>query len=181
MESAIPTLILFTVGLFAAVTLSFTYLETQDSLWTAEQARQVQIAEQQRSGIDIVDAQTQSNGAIVRLIVRNNGQTKLADFDRWDFMVEYYSDGEEEDDPNIYHVTWLPYTAEMLDNQQWTVSGIYLDAATLAPEVFEPGILNPDEEMVIQAQVLPSVALTTTNRVTISSLHGINDSAHFIR
>ena len=61
------------------------------------------------------------------------------------------------------------------------VSGIYLDAATLTPEVFEPGILNPDEEMVIQAQLSPSVAMTTTNRITISSHNGINDSTYFVR
>jgi hypothetical protein len=51
----------------------------------------------------------------------------------------------------------------------------------LTAEAFEPGILNPDEEMVIQARVLPSVAMTTTNRITINTLNGISDSSHFIR
>jgi hypothetical protein len=64
---------------------------------------------------------------------------------------------------------------------EWTVSGIYVDANTLTPEVFEPGILNPDEEMVIQARVAPSVAMTTTNMITINTLNGITASSHFIR
>lgn len=181
MESALSSLILFAVGLFAAVTLAFTYMETQDSLWTAGQTRQAEILEREHTGIDIVEAETQSAGSILRVKVRNIGQTKLTDFDRWDLMVEYYADGETVLDPNVYHVEWLPYTSATLDDHTWTVSGIYLDADTLTPEVFDPGILNPDEEMVIQAQVLPSVAMTTTNRITISSLNGINDSAHFVR
>src|SRR5687768_2118190 len=101
MESALSSLIIFTVALFAAVTLSFTYLETQDSLWTAEQVRQEERLERERTEIDITEAETQGNGSIVRVKVRNSGQIKLADFDRWDVVVEYYTDGEDEEDPDI--------------------------------------------------------------------------------
>jgi archaellum component FlaF (FlaF/FlaG flagellin family) len=181
MESALSSLIIFTVALFAAVTLSFTYLETQDSLWTAEQVRQEERLERERTEIDITEAETQGNGSIVRVKVRNSGQIKLADFDRWDVVVEYYTDGVDEEDPDIYAVAWLPYTEGLLDDMQWTVSGIYVNADTLTPEAFEPGILNPDEEMVIQAQLLPTVAMTTTNRITISSPNGINATSHFTR
>jgi archaellum component FlaF (FlaF/FlaG flagellin family) len=181
MESALSSLILFAVGLFAAVTLSYTYLETQDSLWTAEQVRQEERLERERTNLAITGTETQSSGSIIRVKVRNSGQVKLADFDRWDVVVEYYADGEEEEDPDEYQVSWLPYTAETLDDMQWTVNGIYVDADALTPEVFEPGILNPDEEMVIQAQVSPAVAMTTTNRILISSINGINVSAHVVR
>lgn len=181
MESALASLILFTVGLFAAVTLSFTYLETQDSLWTAQQVRDEERLERERTDLEIIGAETQSAGSVVRVKVRNSGQTKLADFNRWDVVVEYYVEGEEEEDPNIFKVEWLPYTEQPPANLQWTVSGIYLDADTLSPEVFDPGILNPDEEMVMQARLLPSVAMTTTNRLTISTLNGITASSHFIR
>jgi hypothetical protein len=64
---------------------------------------------------------------------------------------------------------------------QWTISGIYVDADAMTPEVFEPGILNPDEEMVVQIKVSPSVAMTTTNLVTLNTLNGISASAHFLR
>ncbi|MCC6455435.1 MAG: hypothetical protein IT328_10860 [Caldilineaceae bacterium] len=186
MESALASLILFTVGLFAAVTLSFTYLETQDSLWTAQQVREEDRLERDRTRFEITGAETQSAGSIVRVKVRNSGQTKLADFERWDVVVEYYVEGEkivgqEEEPPDIYQVEWLPYTAQPLADLQWAVSGIYVDADTLTPEVFEPGILNPDEEMVMQARLLPSVAMTTTNRITISTPNGITDSSHFMR
>jgi hypothetical protein len=183
MESAISSIILFTVGIFAAMTISHTFLETQDRLWVSEQSRQEDILERERTNLEITGAETQSSGAIVRVKVRNSGQTKLADFDRWDVIVQYYTPPPPlfEDDPNIYKVEWLPYSAGNPDDMEWTVSGIYVDADTLTPEVFEPGILNPDEEMVIQAQVAPSVAMTTTNLITINTQNGISASAHFMR
>ena len=181
MESALSSLIIFAVGLYAAVTISFTYLETQDSLWTVEQSRQEEILQRERTRIDLVHAETQSDGSIIRVVVRNSGQMKLSDYERWDVVVEYYAAGENEEDPNVYAVEWLPYAASGLTELHWTISGIYLDAATLTPEAFEPGIFNPDEEMVIQAQMAPSVAMTSTNRMTISSINGINDSIHIIR
>lgn len=181
MESALASIIIFTVGLFAAVTLTFTHLQTQDAIWTSEQVAQEEQLERQRTEIDIVGTEIQNDGSIVRVKVRNSGHVKLADFDRWDLVVEYYTDGEDAEDPDVYNVAWLPYTEAALGDMQWTVSGIYLDADNLTPEAFDPGILNPDEEMVIQAQLMPSVAMTTTNRITISSLNGINISAHFIR
>ena len=93
--------------------------------------------------------------------------------------MQYYSDpalDHDPDPPDIYNVAWLPYTAGSPNDLQWTVSGIYMDADTLTPEVFEPGILNPDEEMVIQAKISPSVAMTTTNLITIDTPNGISAS-----
>jgi hypothetical protein len=181
MESALSSIILFTVGIFAALTISHTFLETQDVLWVSEQTREEEILERERTDLEITGAETQSSGSIVRVTLRNSGQVKLADFDRWDVVVQYYTPPLLEDDPNIYEVDWLPYTAGSPNNMEWTVSGIYVDATTLTPEVFEPGILNPDEEMVIQARVAPSVAMTTTNMITINTMNGITASSHFIR
>jgi hypothetical protein len=181
MEAALSSLILFSVGLFAAITISHTFLETQDAIWTAEGVRQEEVLERARTEIEITGAETQSSGSLVRVKVRNSGQTKLADFDRWDLVVQYYSEPLIEEAPDIYHVKWLPYSASSPDDMQWTVSGIYVDADAMTPEVFEPGILNPDEEMVVQIKVSPSVAMTTTNLVTLNTLNGISASAHFLR
>lgn len=181
MESAIASIILFSVGIFAAMTISQTFLETQDSIWASEQIRQEETLERDRTDIAIIDAETQGAGSIVRVKIRNSGKVKLADFDRWDVVVQYYSDPIFFEDPNIYNVDWLPYTAGSLGDMQWIVSGIYVDAASLTPEVFEPGILNPDEEMVIQARLAPTVAMTTTNMITINTHNGISSSSHFIR
>lgn len=61
----------------------------------------------------------------------------------------------------------------------WTVEGIYLDAGGSVVEVFEPGIFNPDEEMVIQVKIDPAVGGGTTNMVTLSTPNGVSASAAF--
>jgi hypothetical protein len=183
MESALSSLILFTVGIFAAMTISHTFLESQDVLWTSEQARQEESLARERTELEILATETQGAGSIVRVQVRNSGQTKLADFEAWDVIVQYYSDPliDPELYPDIYNVAWLPYTAGTPSNMQWSVSGIYVNANTLTPEVYEPGILNPDEEMVIQVRLAPSIAMTTTNHIVINTPNGISASAHVIR
>ena len=177
MESALSSLIIFTVGLFAAVTISFTYMETQHALWSAEQAREEENIERARTNLSVIAADTQSSGSIIRVKLRNSGQTKLAEFDRWDVVVEYYTMPNDSD----YTVLWLPYTATTLQDLQWTVGGIYLSADALTTEAFEPGILNPGEEMIVNIRVVPPVPVDSTNRVTISTYNGISVSSGFSR
>lgn len=189
MESAISSIILFTVGLFAAMTITHTFLETQDALWTAEQTRQEEIQQRERTNIEIISAETQNDGAMVSVKVRNSGQVKLSDFAQWDVVVQYYSDGgydvNGEKAPDIYHIEWLPHitmpNTYPSNSLQWMVNGIYADIDQMMVEVYEPGILNPDESMIIQAILTPTVAMTTTNRITINTENGVSASAHFMR
>ena len=179
MESALSSLIIFTVGLFAAVTLSFTYLETQHALWSAEQAREEETIERARTDLSVLAVDTQSSGSIIRVKLRNSGQTKLADFEKWDVVVEHTI--ELEDDEYTYAVHWLPYTATTLQAMQWTVDGIYMNADTLTAEAFEPAILNPGEEMIVHIRVSPPVPVDSANRVTISTDNGISVVSGFSR
>lgn len=183
MESAISSLILFSVGIYAALTIAHTYLESQDLLWGSEQARQEQALERAQTALSIHNVETQAGGAVVALTVRNNGQVKLSDFERWDVIVEYYSEPEfwVEPEPYDFNIARLPYVDTAPEPLQWTVNGIYVDAQALRVEAFDPGILNPDEEMVIEARLSPSVALTTTNRIVVSTPNGISAAAHFLR
>ena len=68
---------------------------------------------------------------------------------------------------------WYPYVSGPLGNNQWTVKGIYTDAAASQPEVFEPGIFNPGEELVVQLQLLPTIGMTTTNMIIIGTANGV--------
>jgi len=107
--------------------------------------------------------------------LRNSGQVKLASFDNWDVIVQYIGqDGS-------YYITWLPYTDGTPSNNQWTVDGIYLSSENLTAEVFEPGILNPGEEMVIEARLDPRVRNNTAGDVAISTPNGVSESTSFSR
>jgi hypothetical protein len=57
-----------------------------------------------------------------------------------------------------------------------------IDAATdgTGTNVFEPGILNPGEEMTIQAKVSPTVGAGTTNWATVATPNGISLTAYFV-
>ena len=107
------------------------------------------------------------------MALANSGQTKLSDFSRWDVIVQYYDDG------GSYHVRWLPYTDGNPSDNEWTVKGIYLNAGSQTPEVFEPGLLNPGEEMITEAKLSPSVGVETTNLVITSTPNGIPASITF--
>lgn len=176
MESALASIILFTVGLFAFMTITHTQLSTQDAVWMADQARQERIIERGQTALAAVSSTTQSNGSFVQVTIRNTGTVKLSDFERWDVIVQYYTA------PGNYRVAWLPYTPSATpEDMRWTVVGIYHNAAGGQAEVFEPGILNPGEEIVLRARVLPPVGPHTVNRITVTVPNGATVSTAFTR
>ncbi|MBM3301395.1 MAG: hypothetical protein FJY85_15760, partial [Deltaproteobacteria bacterium] len=48
-------------------------------------------------------------------------------------------------------------------------------------DVFEPRILNSGEQMVIEITLNPTVAMTTTNWVTVAAPNGVSASTVFTR
>ena len=97
----------------------------------------------------------------------------LNDFPRWDVVIQYTGSD------NNYYIKRLPYTAGALGNNQWTVTGIFLDAQTSDPEIFDPGILNPDEEVVLQIKLNPAVKALSTNLVSVVTPNGIVSQINF--
>jgi archaellum component FlaF (FlaF/FlaG flagellin family) len=183
MESAVSSLILFTVMLFAILTFAHDNMATQDLLSASEQAMEVRRLDQARTALTVTNAQTTNAGALIEVTLRNSGETMLADYDRWDVIVEHYYQTDPE--TTALAVDWLPYTATGAPSapgaNQWTVGGIYTNAATYTPEAFDLGIFNPGEEMIVQMMVAPSVALTTTNRATIGVANGTSVAATVVR
>jgi hypothetical protein len=111
------------------------------------------------------------SGNTLDIILENSGQTKLADFDKWDVIVQYY------DDTAVYHVAWLPYTEDTLGNNEWQVEWIRIDGVD---EVYEPNVLNPKEEIKIRAQLNPAPGAGTTNLAVVSTPNGITASTYFL-
>lgn len=181
MESAISSLILFSLGIFAALTLSHTYLETQDRLWRSEMEGRTRMLTQARTDLALVTTATQSSGNEVEVTLRNTGQVKLADFDRWDVVVQYYSEEIPSNDPALYNyqVRWLPYVAHSPGDLEWTVAGLYMDATAATPEVFEPGILNPGEEIKLLVKLRPFAAKNVTHQILVSTPNGVQVSGFF--
>jgi flagellar protein FlaF len=170
METAIVSIICVALIAFGGMTMSRGFMTSVDN-----SARGMDTAGQRNETIMRTELTPSStsfpSGNTLDIILENTGQTKLADFDKWDVIIQYY------DDTNNYHVVWLPYTDEALGDNEWQVSWIRYNGA---PEVFEPGILNPKEEIKIRAQLKPAPGPGTTNLAVVATPNGITASTYFL-
>ena len=173
METAITALIVISLLVLSVLMVTERSLSAQASFSESLRQMQAGIEERSRTGVTPIKAETKADGATVEITLKNTGNAKLADFGRWDVILEYTGGGN-------WQTRWYSYTASLASNQ-WTVAGIYLSAATPTAEVFEPNIFNPGEEMVIQVSVSPGVGSSTTNRATIATPNGISASTVFTR
>ena len=172
METAIVSITLIALIIVGGMTMSQGFLSSVDSTMVGVEELSVREGEIMRTEISTINAtQTASNS--LDLSLRNSGQVKLSSFSKWDVIVKYYKSGS-------YHVTWLPYIDGSPGNNEWTVSGIYLSSENLTAEIFEPEILNPGEEMIIQAKLSPGIQKGTTCDVIVSTPNGISDALSFV-
>jgi len=172
MSNAIVALVVIALMLTAALTWSQTAYTSFDSISQAlKQTTQI-TQEVSRTDIKVIDAQTQ--GAFVEVSVLNSGEVHLAQFANWDVLVQYY------DASGDYHISHLSYTENSSPSEgQWTIVNIYIDESLGQKEVFEPGILDPGEVMLMRLSLAPLPGAGTTNFITVSSANGVATSAQF--
>jgi len=171
METVIVALVAIALILFGVMELSQTALLSVDTVGMSWRDMEDLAEERARTQLSLVDTSSQGAGAIVEATLANDGTTKLGSFTKWDVMIQYY------DSSGNYHIGWLPYTTgEPVDNQ-WTVEGIFMEAPS-QPEIFEPGMLNPGEQVVIKARISPSAVVTETMMV-VSTPNGVTASIVF--
>lgn len=121
--------------------------------------------ERSRTNIQIINAETDASGDVVEITLTSDGNTRLADFDHWDVILHYESAFGEQ-------IAWY-------GPDEWSY-GTYLDAPNVA-DVFDPGILNPGEEMVIWVPVSPAVSLDSTNLAIVGTQNGISATSIYTR
>jgi hypothetical protein len=167
MAAAIVTIICIAMLVVGGMTLSQGILTSTDSAAASVESISVREGEMMRTDIDTLRAARLSWGDDIRITVKNSGQIKLAGFDRWDVIVNYVSgDGTQ-------HCTWLPYTTATASDNEWSKARIGLNGPL---EVFEPGLLNPGEEMVILAHLDPMPGDATTGEISLTTPNGIYNS-----
>ena len=169
METAIVSIICIALIVFGGMTMSRGFMSSVDASTTGLGEMGQRDETIMRTGLTAVSASLPSANTL-EITLENSGQVKLADFDKWDIIVQYHDSG------GGYHVVWLPYTSETLGDNEWEIAWLRLDGEA---EAFEPNVLNPDEQMMIRAQVNPAVGANTTNMVVASTPSGITASAYF--
>ena len=128
------------------------------------------------TGLDQVDLQVQSSGAEVRLAAGNTGSVSLHDFGSWDVIATY----RESATATVFLVRRLTYTtAASPGDNQWAVGGIYRDAVLNTDETFDPGILDPGEQIALQVRLSPASATSTVGQLVVATENGVTLSAQF--
>jgi hypothetical protein len=172
MAVAVVTIICIAMIVMGGMTLSQGIMTSTDAAAISTESISVREGEMMRTGLDTLRAAELSWGDYLRVTVQNSGQTKLAGFDKWDIIVSY------EDAEGISYSTWLPYTTDAVPgNNEWTKDRIGLNGPV---EYFEPGILNPGEEMVVLARLNPLPGPGTTGSVSLTTPNGIGSSVSLI-
>lgn len=166
MHMAIVTIVCMALAVFGGIVVSNGILTSTDTTAIGVEGISVRDGEIMRTGLAVLDVTTLWTDR-VRVRLENSGGVKLASFDKWDVIIEYY------DDSGAFYTTWLPYVAGVPGDNEWQKVGIYLDSGDKTPEVFEPNILNPGEEMVLDARLSPLPKAGTSVSMTISVLNGV--------
>ena len=103
----------------------------------------------------------------VQMTIVNEGGVPLRGFAGWDVIFEVQTA------PGL-GISYLSYTASSTPaTGEWTAKGICLNAASSTPEVVDPGVFNPGEEMVVLANPSPSVVADTYDRAIFSTPNGV--------
>jgi hypothetical protein len=169
METIIVSLICIALIVFGGMTMSQGFMSTVDTSTAGLEDVRQRGETLMRTELTPVSSNLAAANTL-EVILENTGQAKLADFDKWDFIVQYY------DDTGVYYNKLLPHTAGTLGDNEWEVSEITLNGEA---EVYEPNVLNQSESILLVAQLNPAVGDNTTNMVVIATPDGITASTYF--
>ncbi|NQU97438.1 MAG: hypothetical protein HQ548_07335 [Chloroflexi bacterium] len=133
-----------------------------DSLKTARD----QTGDIARTAMSSLGAAVLLAGSEVEVSVRNDGQTALRGFSKWDLLMTY-------EGVTGLEIQRLAYTADSSPSSgEWTMKGIYKVAASATDEVFQPGIVNTGEEFIIKAALSPAISSPSDNSLVLAVDNG---------
>jgi hypothetical protein len=166
MATIIVSIICIAMIVVGGMTLSHGILTSTDTAALSVDKISVREGEIARTRLDTLRAEYLTWADRLRITVQNTGQTKLASFGKWDLIINYNDGGS-------WRNVWLPYTEGELGDDEWQKAKIGLNGSS---ESFEPGILNPGENLVMLAKLNPLPGDNTTGEMTVVSPNGVYDS-----
>jgi hypothetical protein len=166
METAIITVVCVGIILIATLTMMMHSFNAATTLSESMKEMEEQAANIRRTEIASSPCGNYTGGDIC-LMVNNEGQTKLAQFPKWDVIAQYQDISK-----------YIGYTTDNPPgNDRWTVDGIYLPDNS--PEVLDHDILNPGEKMKVIVDLDPEIV--DAGRITISTPNGVTSECIIIR
>ena len=151
-------LVLIVVSTLIITVSAFQSINNVSTAWNEMEEQSSSISETS------IDASITGNysGGLINVEVQNNGRTNLYNFPNWDIIIQYQSG-------NASHLSYIDTYPP--SSGQWTVTGIYM--ADASPEVFDPGILNPEEEMNVAISPDSEIGIGETARIIVSTPNGV--------
>lgn len=166
METSIPALIIGALLLIASTLTARSSLQAYDRLGASFQQMEARAGEKSQSRLAVTNASLDATKQTLTVSVRNEGQTRIALFDRLDVIVNYRTA------PAASVSAWLPYASTTPTAGSWGVDSIDGDD-------FEPGILNPGETAHFHVELETPALAGQTNTIIIGSETGSTVSAPF--
>jgi hypothetical protein len=172
METAVVSIICIALMVFGGMAMSHGFMTSLDASTNGLEEAGARNEIIMRTELTPVSANATLTGGPdpVDIVLENTGQTKMADFDKWDLIIQYT------DDTSTYHAVWLPYSDTGAGANKWEVVWIRLNGQ---PEIFEANVLNPGEQILIRAWLDPPIGAGTTNMVVVSTPSGVTSSTYF--
>lgn len=165
MDSVLPSIVMIFLTLFAALTLMTTSLSTQESMRRAWQQMSAREQAKLTTQLAALNNTVTTAGTTALVTLRNEGGVALTAFAQWDVFVTYY-DGNT---PARLRSERLNFTPSIPLSGQWSVMGIYQDAARDQAEVFGTGSFDPSEVIALQVRLSSAVGKTQSLRVRVST------------
>ena len=178
MEIIIPAIIVISLLMLTTFTVSEQILSSQEATARSWQEMQGRLEERTRTDLSTSGARASlcfDGRDIVEVTVENVGDVKLADFDEWDVILRYETAAGA-------HADWYPYvenggqlftsSCPIGSGNQWTND---------IDDSYEPDILNPGEEMIVQVLTSPLMSSPSTNTLTIGTPTGITATTVFTK
>ena len=109
-----------------------------------------------------------ANGTRIDVTLCNTGHERIREYSQMDLIVHYHpADGN-------MRVVWLPYTNGTPGDDEWTVT-------ERSPDMINPGILDPDENMTIRIMADGGYPMkhNATNWLQITTPNGVSTSKYF--
>ncbi len=170
MENVIAAVFIVFILLFGVLFLSDAMLSAQEDVldaWVAMEARE---SARHGEGFRVLDAYTEDAGQWVHLLLQNTGTARHADYSAWDAIAQYYDLAA----PPNYTIDYLAYRPSSIPlGGEWTVNGLYLDAAMTHLEAFELGVWNPGEVIDVALHLSPPVEAGQALHLLLSTAQGV--------
>ena len=164
METSIPALLVAAIIMISTVVMARSGYTSVDRMSQSWQVMEERLGQQARTELTVAETSVDESKANLTVRLRNDGQTKIADYARMDVLVQYFSESGER------YVRWIPYTSGALESNTWTVESISNDT-------FEPNVLNPGEILEMQIRINPPIGAGSTGWIIVSTENGVTATA----